>query len=106
MREVLVPTDLRTEGDCALEHARFLAERFGARITLYHAVEMPDHRFAHWAFAHGHGIWMQAEQDAQQALTRRAQSLGPETRTLVERTGSTHRALGSRTSARASPTSR
>jgi nucleotide-binding universal stress UspA family protein len=93
LRTVLVPTDLLTDTDCALGHAKFLAERFGARITLYHATEVPEHRFAHWAFSHNHEIWMQAEQDARLALERRKEALGPDTETVVERTGSAQRAL-------------
>ncbi len=52
IREILLPTDLSTGADCVFDHARLLAEHFEAGLTLYHAVEVPDHRFAHWSFAH------------------------------------------------------
>lgn len=39
IREILFPSDLSSESDQAFEHARLLAERFRARLTLYHALE-------------------------------------------------------------------
>jgi nucleotide-binding universal stress UspA family protein len=39
IREILFPSDLSSESDRAFEHARLLAERFRARLTLYHALE-------------------------------------------------------------------
>lgn len=41
IRHVLFPSDLSPASDRALDHARFLAVRFGARLTLYHVVEAP-----------------------------------------------------------------
>ena len=93
IREVLFPTDLSPESDRAFEHARLLAERFLASLTLYHAVEVPDHRFAHWAFAHDHEIWCHAEKQARECLQRRAESLQVTHRIIVERRISAHRAL-------------
>jgi nucleotide-binding universal stress UspA family protein len=93
VRELLFPTDLGPESDRAFDHARSLAARFGARLTLYHAVEVPDHRFAHWAFAHGHEVWCHAELEARRDLERRAEGIEPAPRVVVERTSSTHRAL-------------
>ena len=45
IKTILFPSDLTPESDVAFEHARFLAERFRARITLFHALEVPaaDH---------------------------------------------------------------
>ncbi len=93
VREILLPTDLSSDGEVAVDHARLLAERLGARLTLYHAVEVPDHRFAHWAFAKNHVIWLQAEKDAQHSLERCAERLGGGCKVVVERTGSAHRAI-------------
>lgn len=93
IRELLFPTDLGPDSDRAFAHARSLAARFGARLTLYHAVEVPDHRFAHWAFAHGHEVWCHAEREARRDLERRAEGIAPEPRVVVERTSSAHRAL-------------
>jgi nucleotide-binding universal stress UspA family protein len=93
LRDVLVPTDLSDEADRALEHGRLLSERFGARMTLYHAVEVPDPSFAHWAFAHGHEVWCLAAREAEKALRFRAERLGVPTEVAVERTSSAHRSL-------------
>jgi nucleotide-binding universal stress UspA family protein len=91
LREVLVPTDLSEEAAPVLDHARLLAERFDAGLTLYHAVETPARRFAHWAFAHEHEVWMQAERHAREALERCAREIGA--RAVVERTTSAHEAI-------------
>jgi nucleotide-binding universal stress UspA family protein len=93
VREVLFPSDLSPESDRAFEHARFLAERFEATLTLYHSVEVPDPSYAHWAFAHGHEIWCRAEQAAREALDRRAEGLGVSHTVVVERQASADGAL-------------
>lgn len=93
IREVLLPSDLSPESDRAFEHARFLAERFEATLTLYHSVEVPDPSYAHWAFAHGHELWCRAEQSAREALDRRAEGLGVSHTVVVERHASADAAL-------------
>lgn len=93
LREVLVPTDLSPEAEGTLEHAHLLAQQFGARLTLFHAVEVPDPRYPHWAFAHGHEVWCQAAKAADAALRARASQLGVEASVVVERTSSAHHAL-------------
>jgi nucleotide-binding universal stress UspA family protein len=40
IRTILFASDLSPESDRTFAHATFLAERFGARLTLYHALEM------------------------------------------------------------------
>jgi len=94
LRRVLWATDLSPESDRALDHARFLAERFSASLELYHAVGIPDHRFAHWAFAHDHEIWADAERHARECLERRAERLSVSHRVVVERSASVCRSLG------------
>lgn len=42
IRQILFPSDLSAASDRAFDHARFLAEHFRARLTLYHAVD-PTH---------------------------------------------------------------
>ncbi len=93
VREVLFPSDLSPDSERAFDHARFLAERFEATLTMYHAVEIPDPSYAHWAFAHGHEIWCRAEQAAKEALERRAQCLGVSHTVVVERQASADAAL-------------
>src|SRR5262245_34162627 len=85
VREVLFPTDLSPESDRAFDHARFLAESFEASLVLYHAVQVPDHRQAHWAFAHEHEVWGTAERHARECLKRRAETLSISHREVVER---------------------
>jgi nucleotide-binding universal stress UspA family protein len=93
IREILFPSDLSPESDRAFEHARLLAEHLGAALTLYHVAEVPDHRHAHWAFAHGHEIWVHAEKGARECLDRRAEGLSVPHRVVVERKASAPRAI-------------
>jgi nucleotide-binding universal stress UspA family protein len=48
IQSILFASDLTPESDHAFEHARFLAERFRARMTLFHALEMPRERYEGW----------------------------------------------------------
>lgn len=41
IKSILFASDLTPESDVAFAHARLLAERFGARLTLFHALEVP-----------------------------------------------------------------
>ena len=45
IQTILFASDLTPESDVAFEHARFLAERFRARVTLFHALELPSERY-------------------------------------------------------------
>jgi nucleotide-binding universal stress UspA family protein len=45
IQTILFASDLTPESDLAFEHARLLAERFHARVTLFHALEMPPDRY-------------------------------------------------------------
>ena len=92
-RNILFPTDLSPDSAPAFDHARFLAEHFRARLTLFHAVEVPDPRFAHWDFAHGHDVWLRAEAEARAVLDRHAASLPEGSHVVVLRAASVHRAL-------------
>jgi nucleotide-binding universal stress UspA family protein len=93
IREILFPSDLSPESDLVFDHAQLLAERFGASLTLYHVAEFPDHRQAHWAFAHGHEIWGLAEKGARECLERRARRLSIPHCAVVERKASIPRAI-------------
>jgi nucleotide-binding universal stress UspA family protein len=74
IRTILFASDLSPESDRAFEHARFLAERFGARLTIYHAVEMPRTEYAGWVDADDdrRARW---ERKVREELSRRASSL-------------------------------
>jgi nucleotide-binding universal stress UspA family protein len=93
IQEILFPTDLSPAADQAFDHARFLCERFQASLTLYHAVQVPDHQHAHWAFAHGHELWIEAERRARECLVRRAETLTVSHRVMVERHASVRRSV-------------
>jgi nucleotide-binding universal stress UspA family protein len=93
VREVLFACDLSPESDRAFEHARFLAEHFEALLTLYHAVEVPDPSYAHWAFNRGREIWAHVEETAKKLLSHKAESLHVSHKVYVERASSAHHAL-------------
>src|SRR6266540_4435375 len=48
IQSILFASDLTPESDHAFEHARFLAERFRTRMTLFHALEMPREPYEGW----------------------------------------------------------
>jgi nucleotide-binding universal stress UspA family protein len=85
LANILVPTDLSPASDALLAHVGCLAAHFDAKVTLFHALEVPDHRFAHWAFAHEHEVWKEAERQARDAVGRHARALGLRVDTRVER---------------------
>lgn len=93
IRTVLFPTDLSPEADRALDHAVLIAQRFDARLTLYHAAEVPDPAQPHWAFAHEHEVWRRAEREARQHLEAEAEKLQVASEVAVERVTSPARAL-------------
>ena len=88
LRTLLLATDLGPDSAPALAHARLLAGHFDARLVLYHAVPVPEHRFAHWAFAHGHEVWVSAEHHARAELQRQAEGIACEHELVVERRSS------------------
>jgi nucleotide-binding universal stress UspA family protein len=85
LRTLLVATDLGPDSAPAVAHARLLAEHFHARLVLYHAVPVPEHRYPHWAFAHGHEVWISAERHARAELQRQAEGLACAHEVVVER---------------------
>ena len=93
IREILFPSDLTPASERAFEHAALLAERLGARITLYHVVQghvasdagaRPDRRAE---------VVRRAEREAHDRLERQASGLSSPRELLVERDDSVHRAL-------------
>jgi nucleotide-binding universal stress UspA family protein len=74
IRTILFASDLSPESDRAFEHARFLAERFGAQLTIYHALEPPPSEHAGWVDANDdrRADW---ERKAREELSRRASTL-------------------------------
>jgi nucleotide-binding universal stress UspA family protein len=93
LRRILFASDLSEESSNAFGHARLLAEAFGARLVLYHAVEQPAHEEPHWAFNQAMQVWRAAERVARQDLERSAASLSVPCQVQVERRACAHRAL-------------
>lgn len=93
LKDVVWATDMSAECDLALAHARLIAERFRAHLTLYHAVEVIDHRYPHWNFAHAQEVWREAERAALTVLQARAASLSVRNMVRVERVASAAVAL-------------
>lgn len=93
MRELLFPSDMSPESERAFEHARFLAEHFAARLTLYHGVEIPDPIYVHWGFNRSHEIWLHLEQAARERLSRKAETLHVSHKVVVERVCTAQRSL-------------
>jgi nucleotide-binding universal stress UspA family protein len=98
IRRILFPTDLSAESWKAFEHARFLAERFGADLTVYHVAESrrPVGLPRYFPFPTEEEWAREAEAAARAELARR---LGPPSRgreVAVEARSSVARALVSR----------
>jgi nucleotide-binding universal stress UspA family protein len=83
IREILFPSDLSSESDRAFEHARLLAERFGSRLTLYHALEMPREQYAGWIDVSDdrRGRWAAK---VREELSRRARALAVPHQVVVQ----------------------
>jgi nucleotide-binding universal stress UspA family protein len=96
LHEILVPTDLSDHSDAAVRQAGLLAGRLGGRITLYHAVEFPDHEYGHWAFGERPCVWDEQERLARDHLADCAEGLGIPHQLVLERAASPMRALLSR----------
>lgn len=95
-RNILVASDLSDRSDSAIAAAVSLAARFHGRLTLYHALEFPDHEYGHWAFGDRPGIWDHLERRAREFLAHPIDGLASPHDVVVERTPSPLRALLSR----------
>jgi nucleotide-binding universal stress UspA family protein len=93
IREVLFPTDLSAPSTLAFDHARELAERFGARLTLYHVVETLRQESAPRPADTELEVLRRMEEAARDWLEARAKGLRVPVRIFVERRPSSARAL-------------
>ncbi len=92
IRSVLFFSDLSPESDQAFDHARFLAEQFGARLTLAHVVEIrPERHPEPWPAQDE--VVRRAVRDAREHLERRADSARTPSDVLVGREPSLEWAL-------------
>ncbi len=92
IRHVLFPSDLSPASDRALDHARFLAVRFGARLTLYHVVETPPSRDQGLSDPVDEA-WRRAAEQVRGHLDCLAGRLPNKIDIVVERDSSAHQAL-------------
>jgi nucleotide-binding universal stress UspA family protein len=92
LRHVLVPSDLSEASEGAFEHARFLARRFAAHLTLYHAVPMAHPRESGVPEVERE-IWRRSEGAAREFLLHRAETVPVGCDVVVERSTSPPDAL-------------
>jgi nucleotide-binding universal stress UspA family protein len=92
-RDILVPTDLSDPSNGAVEQAAVLARRFGGRLTLFHALEFPDHDEPHWAFGDRGAVWVQHDRSVREQLAQSARGLDVPCDLVVEHAGSPSFAL-------------
>lgn len=93
VREILFPSDLTPASDRAFEHAALLAERLGARVTLYHVVPTYPETAAYRAADPHREAAKRALRDARDELQRRVTGVRAVAEILVEDDESVHRAL-------------
>jgi len=70
IREILFPSDLSEESDAAFLHVKLIAERFRARVTLFHAVTLPSREYAEWFEGNEAEVWRRVEARAREHLQR------------------------------------
>jgi nucleotide-binding universal stress UspA family protein len=92
IRKILFPSDLSAGSDRALDHARFLAEHFRARLTLYHVVEGTPRHGASPSDPAGEP-WRRAAKQACDHLDRHSNDLTIPTEVIVEQGPSAAQAL-------------
>lgn len=93
IRDVLCLTDLSPLSDNALAHARFLAERFQAELTVYHAVETFEGAYPDVTFGVGHELAEAAQEQAIERLARDTQGVATRCSFKVEQARSAHDAI-------------
>jgi len=84
IRDVLCLTDLSPRSDFAFEHARGLAERFQAELTVYHAVERFEGGYPDVTFGIGRELTEAAANRALSSLGAAVQGSGTRTAVKVE----------------------
>jgi nucleotide-binding universal stress UspA family protein len=71
VRHVLFPTDLSPASEAAFAHARVVAEAFGARLTVFHAIEIPWPVYAREGAEHDAELRARWAEKAQAAIDQR-----------------------------------
>ena len=77
IRHILMPTDFSAASQAALQMAAELARRFGARITLFHAHQVPSFAYPDGTMPVPPELMMDLERSIVAELRRLAASLSP-----------------------------
>ncbi|HUG52392.1 MAG TPA: universal stress protein [Vicinamibacteria bacterium] len=93
IHDLLCLTDLSPLSQPAFEHARFLAERFQAELTVYHAVETFEGAHPHLTFGIGQELSRSAEERANAFLTAEVQRVAARCSVRVEQVPSAAEAV-------------
>ena len=70
IRQILFATDLSPASEAAFQHARLLAERFEARLTIFHAIDIPAAVYAREGADHDEDIRARWAERARAAIDR------------------------------------
>lgn len=76
VRRVLFPSDLSPASAAAFAHARLLSQRYEARLTIYHALEVPTAEYARWGADHDAEFRARLGEAARRELTQRFSPAG------------------------------
>jgi nucleotide-binding universal stress UspA family protein len=93
IHDILCLTDLSPRSDAAFEHARLLAERFHAELTVYHAVERFEGRYPDFTLGVGQELSDSAERRAVSLLGKAVEQAGPRSSFKVEQVPSASEAV-------------
>jgi nucleotide-binding universal stress UspA family protein len=92
LREILFACDLSPSSDLAFDHARLLAERFGAHLVLYHSLDAASPEVASVRRG-GDPAWERARRAARTYLEMRAAALDVPHDIVIERAPGPEEAL-------------
>jgi nucleotide-binding universal stress UspA family protein len=92
LRQILFPSDLTPSSDRAFDHARLLAESFGAQLTLYHVLETPPVG-PRPSTPIEEEVFRRQEKAAREHLDLRAAAVAARAQVVVQRSPDARRAL-------------
>jgi nucleotide-binding universal stress UspA family protein len=98
-REILVPTDLSETSLSSIAQAAEIAARFAGKLTLFHAVQFPDHAAPHWAFGAREAVLAEHERQAREQIADHAGRISVPWDVVMERDASPVEALLARMAA-------
>lgn len=83
VRRILFPSDLTPASMAAFAHAQLLAHRYRARLTIYHALEVPTAEYARWGADHDAEYRARLAGEVRRELERRCAS-APDAEIIVD----------------------